>query len=107
MSQIQKSCFLISNSPIGIVRLAIWLGTWARIDPATPHWHLGPLAVDSAWQGQGIGTQLMEFACNKAVNDYLYLETDKLSNVQLYEKFGFVTIATPTILATPSWVMGR
>lgn len=98
---------LISNSPIGIVCLAIWLGTWARIDPATPHWHLGPLAVDSAWQGQGIGTQLMEFACNKAVNDYLYLETDKLSNVQLYEKFGFVTIATPTILATPSWVMGR
>lgn len=97
-----------SNSPLGTVRLAVWLSTWAKIDPARPHWHLGPLAVDSAWQKQGIGTQLMAFACdNKGSKTNIYLETDKLSNVELYQKFGFITLATPRILGVPSWVMLR
>lgn len=98
---------LFSNSPIGTIRLAVWLGTWARIDPATPHWHLGPLAIDPAWQQQGIGTQMFEFVCNKGSGNSLYLETDKLSNVRLYERFGFTTLDTPRILNVPSWVMMR
>ena len=96
-----------SNSPIGTLRLAIWLTTWANIDPATPHWHLGPLAVASAWQRQGIGSRLLEYACSKGNDDSLYLETDKLSNVELYQRFGFTTLATPTILGSISWVMLR
>lgn len=51
-------------SLLGSIRLAIWLSTWARIDPIVPHWHLGPLAVDPTWQKQGIGTQLMVLACD-------------------------------------------
>ena len=98
---------LTSNSPVGTFRLAVWLSTWARIDPATPHWHLGPLAVVPSWQHRGVGTQLMEYAFNKASGDRLYLETDKLTNVGFYEKFGFSVLATPSILATPSWVMMR
>jgi len=43
---------LTSNSPAGTLRLAKWLSTWARIDPAAPHWHLGPLAVAPSWQHQ-------------------------------------------------------
>lgn len=98
---------LTSHHPFGTLRLAIWLGTWARIDPATPHWHLGPLAIAPAWQRQGVGTQMIEFAFSKCSDGTLYLETDKLSNVELYERFGFSTVATPTILAIPSWVMMR
>lgn len=98
---------LTSNSPAGTLRLAIWLSNWAKIDPPTPHWHAGPLSVAPAWQGQGVGTQLIEYACSKAPGASLYLETDKLSNVQLYQRFGFSTVATPLILATPSWVMMR
>lgn len=98
---------LACNSPIGTVRLAIWLSTWAKIDPTTPHWHLGPLSVAPAWQGQGIGTQLIEFACSQGCGDNLYLETDKPSNVELYSKFGFSTLATPITLNTRSWVMMR
>lgn len=96
---------LTSNSPLGILRLALWLGTWAKIDPAKPHWHLGPLAIASAWQRKGVGTQMIEYAFNKCADDTLYLETDKLSNVKLYQRFGFTTVATPTILGIPSWVM--
>ena len=98
---------LTSNSPIGTVRLAVWLSSWARIDPAMPHWHLGPLSVTPAWQGKSIGTQLIKFACNKGAGDNLYLETDKLSNVQLYQRFGFSILATPSMLGIPSWVMMR
>lgn len=98
---------LTSNSPIGTLRLIIWLSTWARIDPVIPHWHLGPLSIAPAWQGQGVGSELIEFACNKGCSNILYLETDKLSNVEFYEKFGFSILAQPIILTTPSWVMMR
>lgn len=98
---------LTASNPIGTLRLIIWLGTWAKIDPATPHWHLGPLAIAPQWQYKGVGTQMIEFAFSKCIGGNLYLETDKQSNVELYERFGFSTVATPNILSTPSWVMMR
>lgn len=98
---------LASNSPTGTVRLAIWLRTWARIDPCTPHWHLGPLAVTPLWQHRGVGTKLMEYALEKGSGENIYLETDKISNVEFYERFGFYVLATPPVLSTPAWVMMR
>ncbi len=98
---------LTSNSPLGTLRLAVWLSSWAKIDPATPHWHLGPLSVAPAWQYRGVGTQMIEFASSKCTGADLYLETDKLSNVELYERFGFSIQSTPSILGIPSWVMIR
>ncbi len=98
---------LACNSLVGLFRMAIWLGTWARIDPSTPHWHIGPLAVAASWQRRGIGTQLMQYACRQGSGHSLYLETDKLTNVTFYERFGFSVLATPSILATPSWTMMR
>lgn len=98
---------LTSSSPLGVLRLAIWLGTWAKLDSSVPHWHLGPLAIASAWQGQGIGTQMIEYTFQICAGDTLYLETDKQSNVELYAKFGFSTVATPRILGSTSWVMMR
>lgn len=96
-----------ASNPSGLMRLAVWLGTWARIDPAEPHWHLGPLAVTPAWQGSGIGTRLTEHALRHGKGDCFYLETDKPANVIFYERFGFTVLATPEILGTPSWVMIR
>lgn len=98
---------ITSNSPVGIVRLAIWLGTWARIDPKLSHWHVGPLAVEPTWQKQGLGTQLLKLACTKGAGGALYLETDKQSNVELYKKFGFMVVGAPIILGQSSWVMMR
>lgn len=98
---------LTSNSPVGVLRLANWLRTWARVDPSMPHWHLGPLAVVPSWQHMGVGSWLMKFAAGKASGTSIYLETDKLSNVGFYEGFDFSVLATPPVLATPSWVMMR
>ena len=100
-----------SNGVVGLLRLGIWLGSWAKLNPRTPHWHLGPLAVDPAWQGQGIGWQLLEYVIeqtHKAEPSVpLYLETDKEENVRYYTKFGFYTVGTPMILGTQSWLMLR
>lgn len=98
---------LTSNTPVGTVRLAVWLSTWARIDPSTPHWHLGPLAVDTGLQQQGIGTRLMDYAVSRTPGESLYLETDELANVRFYKGLGFSVLAKQPVLATPSWVMIR
>jgi len=96
---------LRSNHLIGLVRVAIWLSTWAKLDPKEPHWHLGPLAVDPQWQQLGIGTQLFSLVYRKNDGIPLYLETDTLNNAQYYEKFGFSTVNKPTILGQPCWIM--
>lgn len=86
-----------------------WLDQWARYDLQQPHWHLGPVSVDSHLQGTGIGTRLMNEYCARvdATHANGYLETDKVSNVTFYEKFGFETIASAAVLETPNWFMKR
>jgi ribosomal protein S18 acetylase RimI-like enzyme len=90
-------------------RVGRWLATWGKHDLAEPHWHLGPVAVDTLFQGQGIGTALMEEYCSRL--DHLtavgYLETDKAKNVAFYETFGFQTVAEGPVLDTPNWFMRR
>ncbi|WP_417617301.1 GNAT family N-acetyltransferase [Oceanisphaera sp.] len=96
---------LSSNSPLGLIKTLRWLASWARLDPAEPHWHLGPLAVAPHWQRQGMGRLLMKHAIKDAAGVGLYLETDKLSNMHFYQRLGFKITATPTLLATPTWLM--
>lgn len=98
---------LRSNSPLGSVRTLYWLARWARLDPAEPHWHLGPLAVDPDWQGQGAGHQLMQYACQRCTGALLYLETDTPENVALYQTIGFRTHAHVRLLGYDCWLMTR
>lgn len=90
-------------------RIAHWLRTWERHDPAFDHWHLGPAAVDRTRQGQGIGTQLMMAICERldAVHGIGYLETDKPENVRLYRRGGFEVVAEQRILGVTNWFMQR
>ncbi len=90
-------------------RVGRWMTTWAAHDLRQPHWHLGPVAVDAHRQGSGIGTSLMTEYCRRLdrVHAIGYLETDKLSNVSFYERFGFQTIDEEAVLNTPNWFMRR
>ena len=90
-------------------RVRRWLDQWAKYDLQQPHWHLGPVSVDAHLQGTGIGTCLMNEYCSRldVVHATGYLETDKVSNVKFYEKFGFETIASAPVLETPNWFMKR
>lgn len=86
-----------------------WLHIWAQHDPATPHWHLGPAAVERELQGQGIGTALMKAICEELDTRRAkgYLETDKPMNVRLYRRSGFEVIAERPVLGVTNWFMLR
>ncbi|NWN84149.1 MAG: GNAT family N-acetyltransferase, partial [Halomonas sp.] len=101
---------LRANGPTSALRLLAWTRVWARRDADMPsHWHLGPLAVAPAWQGQGIGSRLLGRLC-----DHLdrqrglgYLETDLPENVRLYRRFGFETLASEPVIGVTHWFMQR
>jgi len=80
-------------------RKYIWLKEWGRHEPPNQHWHLGPIGVLPEYQGQGIGSQLMQYFCREVdtCRASAYLETDLDRNVVFYEKFGFKIINTSLI----------
>lgn len=90
-------------------RINHWLSVWAHNDPSEPHWHLGPVAVLPEFQGQGIGSQLIEHFCTQVdLTHYAaYLETVKEENVRLYKRFGFQLIGTEDIFGIQSKFMWR
>ena len=84
-------------------------GTWSKRDPKEPHWHLDPIAVLPDVQGQGIGSQMMEYCCNHIdkLRMAAYHETDRQENVKFYERFGYKVIKVETIMGFPNWYMWR
>lgn len=90
-------------------RVLRWTGEWARRDPREPHWHLGPVAVDSHLQGQGIGSAMLASFCAQmdACGALSYLETDKRENVDFYRRFGFSVAEQAAVMGVPNWFMSR
>jgi ribosomal protein S18 acetylase RimI-like enzyme len=86
-----------------------WKGIWANRDPSIMHFHLGPIGVLPEYQNLGVGTLLMERYC-KLVDERkfpAYLETDKLTNVSFYRKFGFNISDELEILEVMNYFMWR
>ncbi|HSH47608.1 MAG TPA: GNAT family N-acetyltransferase [Halomonas sp.] len=102
--------FLHGGGPRAALRMRAWVRIWAGRDKQAPmHWHLGPLAVEPHHQGRGIGSALLERLCahldrHQALG---YLETDRVENVRLYQRFGFDTVASEEVIGTPHWFMQR
>lgn len=90
-------------------RLGRWMSAWAKFDPARPHSHLGPVAVDPDLQGRGIGSMLLTDYCQRLDQTRMlsYLETDKPENVRLYKRFGYEVTAETIVLGVTSWFMTR
>ena len=92
-----------------MIKMGRWQGVWAKHDPAEPHWHLGPAAVDAHLQGRGIGSAILGEVCTRmdSQGTLLYLETDKPENVRFYQKFGFETIGQTPVIGVTNWFMQR
>ena len=90
-------------------RIIDWHSTWAVHHPKRPHWHLGPVAVLPTAQRQGLGSQMVQQFCDHVDRNQApgYLETDKLDNVTLYERFGFRVNKKADVLGVPNWFMWR
>jgi GNAT superfamily N-acetyltransferase len=91
------------------LRILEWVGDWSRHDAKISHWHLGPVAVDRAIQGMGIGSALLGEFCRRIDGYRLagYLETDKPENVIFYKRFGFDVIDEHPVLGIMNWFMVR
>ncbi|GAB2687019.1 GNAT family N-acetyltransferase [Nocardia thraciensis] len=99
----------LSYPPATAIRILRWTGAWGEHDLISPHWHLGPVAVDTASRGRGIGGAMLEEFCGRMESEraIAYLETDKPENVRFYTKFGFVVVAQAEVLGVPNWFMRR
>ncbi len=84
-------------------------GAWAKKDPKKPHWHLDPIGVTPDLQGQGIGSQMMEYYCNHVdkLGMAAYHETDRPQNVKFYERFGFKVVGEESINGVTNWYLWR
>ncbi len=90
-------------------RKSIWHTEWARHEPLSQHWHLGPIGVLPSHQGSGIGSMLMKRFCREvdACFAKAYLETDLDKNVRFYEKFGFKVVSESEIFDVKNRYMVR
>ncbi|MUN63458.1 GNAT family N-acetyltransferase [Kocuria sediminis] len=95
--------------PRTALRVRAWTGVWAAHDPAEPHVHLGPVAVDAHLQGRGLGTAVLREHCRRldATGQVGYLETDKPANVVFYRRFGYEVVGQAPALGLPTWFMRR
>jgi len=74
--------------------------TWhTEFGPSEPHWYIHVFATNPALQGHGHGSHVLRRICDLAdVHETdCYLEAGNERNRTLYEKFGFVTVATKTL----------
>lgn len=109
MQRLRLTPTLVSMGPGTAKRIGEWLGAWGAQDPAEPHVHLGPVAVDRHLQGRGIGSRMMAEHVERldATGEVGYLETDKPENVTFYGRFGFEVIAEQSVIGVPNWFMRR
>jgi ribosomal protein S18 acetylase RimI-like enzyme len=67
------------------------LGQMDAAHPGYPHWYLPWFAVDTALQGRGLGSQLMEPCLQvvDATHQPAYLETPNPRTISFYQRHGF------------------
>ena len=108
----QRVSFLPAMAAIGprsAQRVSRWLAAWGERDPARAHSHLGPVAVEPALRGHGIGSELMREYTRQLddTGQLSYLETDKRENVTFYERRGYALVAQAEVIGVPNWFMIR
>lgn len=69
-------------------------------------WYIDTVSVNPGFQGQGIGTKLLEYAEKKAIEAggsklSLNVEVEKEGAIRLYERLGFRTVEPWSIIGEP------
>lgn len=78
--------------------------------PREPHWYLLMLGTEPRWQGQGIGSALMEPVLERCDEEGMpaYLESSKEQNIPFYSRHGFEVRAEIRLPGgPPMWPMWR
>lgn len=77
--------------------------------PKEPHWYLATLGVQPESRGRGIGRALVAHLLRRvdAEGSSIYLETDRVANIDFYAGFGFRVCEESEVLGVPIWHMHR
>jgi ribosomal protein S18 acetylase RimI-like enzyme len=86
-----------------------WINEVDKIHPKQPHYYLEYIGVDPAYQGQGLGSQMMDHLVARADADKVgcYLENASPRNLPFYQRFGFKVINEKQIIGFTTWFMWR
>ena len=92
-------------------RLIAHLDTLHPVHAPQPHWYLGMLGVDPAWQRQGLGAALMTPVFSKADRAGVgcYLEAPTAANAHYYANRGFRVVGETDVPESNVhiWLMRR
>lgn len=113
---------LSADLPLAL-RLLRWLGVGASLrgarfvraiavcHPETPHYYVVAIGVDPRLQGRGYGGALLravaDLSARHPQSRGVALDTQKVANVPLYERFGYTVTRTDRIGPLDSWCLFR
>ncbi|MCI5058501.1 MAG: GNAT family N-acetyltransferase [Flavobacteriales bacterium] len=91
------------------IRLLKFHNASSKLEPTQEHYHVGPVCVAPGYQGKGIGSKLLseyqKLQEKKGIGGYL--ETGKIINIKLYERYGFKLVGDFDFYSTKLWTMWR
>jgi len=78
----------------GTFRISTAMAALADQHPSEPHWYLGGLGTDPAFQGRGVATALLQPVLDRCDDSGTpaYLETQKEANLPFYARHGFAVV---------------
>jgi len=86
-----------------------WQNAAEKFHPVDAHYYLEYIGVNPAYQGQGLGSCLLNHMVAKADAEGVgcYLENASPRNLPLYQRFGFKIINEKQIIGFTTWFMWR
>jgi len=90
-------------------RLRRAMANWCANHTDERHWHVGPVAVEPALQGKGVGGLVMRAFCDRmdGEGELAWLETERPENVVFYRRLGFEVVRESDVHALHTWFMQR
>jgi len=100
---------VLKTGPRGLLRFISWSNQIDRHLPTFPHFHLELLGVAPDYQGQGLGSAMMQSitSITDTEDTPCFLDTADQRTVELYRRFGFEVVDEDDILDIHLWFMVR
>jgi GNAT superfamily N-acetyltransferase len=83
-------------SLVRMIRYQFWSTKQKRRLVSDPYWYLDTVVVSPYYQGKGFASKMIKpiLSTANAKGEKVYLETQNIKNVSIYEKYGFKLIST-------------
>ncbi len=100
---------ILGNGFYDIRSWLTWLEEVDKLRPASPHYYLEYLGVDTGYQGRGFGSRILRHLAERADEAGVgcYLENANSLNLTFYQRAGFRVVEQREIIGVRVWLMWR